>query len=321
MNKKIIFLLTLSGGGLFIYFLLKKTTLTINTTPFVGEIFVNGVSWGMAPQTRKINIGNYIISFGDIGGFEPPKSISINLIEKEIKMIEGKYTEIPLEFNQIREIMCEGHYEGHLQGITTNKVDAIYWSFTTTLVKTDFEGNIIESIPVPSHIGDPTYHDGKIYAPYSDKFNEPGADSRIFIYDADDLSLIDVKNIPQVTYGAGTIEYYKGHFFVAGGLPVFESKNYIYEYDKNFKYITTHHLDEYTYKGIQTMCYFNNNWWFGVYEYPNTIRTDDSFNVIERRQQAPFDSTPYGIFELNDYTLMIGKVIGDQGKIIILEKI
>ena len=34
------------------------------------------------------------------------------------------------------EIVCEGQYTHHLQGITGNGVDTIYWSFTTVLART-----------------------------------------------------------------------------------------------------------------------------------------------------------------------------------------
>src|SRR5262245_17597097 len=42
---------------------------------------------------------------------------------------------------------------GHLQGITTNGADAIYWSFTDKLVKTDGAGNTLNVINVIDHHG------------------------------------------------------------------------------------------------------------------------------------------------------------------------
>ena len=38
------------------------------------------------------------------------------------------------------DVHCAGDYQHHLQGVCTNEVDAIYWSFTTELVKTDQRG-------------------------------------------------------------------------------------------------------------------------------------------------------------------------------------
>ncbi len=39
-------------------------------------------------------------------------------------------------------VACEGDYKHHLQGVCTNKNDAVYWSFTTDLVKTDRQGRV-----------------------------------------------------------------------------------------------------------------------------------------------------------------------------------
>ena len=62
-----------------------------------------------------------------------------------------------------RSTNCEGTYPHHLQGICTNEQDAIYWSFTTTLVKTDTQGKILAKTPVANHHGDLCFHDGKVY--------------------------------------------------------------------------------------------------------------------------------------------------------------
>lgn len=46
--------------------------LTITTTPAGGEVFVDGQSWGAAPQTRRVLAGQYEISFGDLAGYAKP---------------------------------------------------------------------------------------------------------------------------------------------------------------------------------------------------------------------------------------------------------
>ena len=51
-------------------------------------------------------------------------------------------------------VRCEGFYRHPLQGICTNDKDALYWSFTTTLVKTDRTGKVLKTIPVVNHHGD-----------------------------------------------------------------------------------------------------------------------------------------------------------------------
>ncbi len=79
------------------------------------------------------------------------------------------------------EVVCEGQYEYHLQGVATNGVDAVYWSFTTVLVKTDLEGKVLARAEGPSHHGDLCYANGRIYVAWSKFFNKPGADCQVWV--------------------------------------------------------------------------------------------------------------------------------------------
>ena len=65
----------------------------------------------------------------------------------------------PLSFTPAQ---CEGFYPMHLQGICADK-EAIYWCFTTQLVKTDLSGKLLKKVPVANHHGDLCFHDGKVY--------------------------------------------------------------------------------------------------------------------------------------------------------------
>ena len=58
------------------------------------------------------------------------------------------------------DVHCGGDYQHHLQGVCTNEVDTLYWSFTTELVKTDPRGKVLRQIPVASHHGDLCFHAG-----------------------------------------------------------------------------------------------------------------------------------------------------------------
>ncbi|NQT12292.1 MAG: hypothetical protein HQ582_06070, partial [Planctomycetes bacterium] len=82
---------------------------------------------------------------------------------------------------------CEGSYRHHLQGICTNGEDAIYWPFTTSLVKTDRDGKVEKKVAVANHHGDLCYRDGKLYVAVNlGRFNDPkgNADSWVYVYDA-----------------------------------------------------------------------------------------------------------------------------------------
>ena len=187
------------------------------------------------------------------------------------------------------DIQCDGQYGGHLQGIATDGKTAIFWSFTVELVKTDINGGRIKSITVPTHHGDLVYHDGKVYVAVNlGLFNqEPGkADSWVYIYNADDLSLIAKHEVQEVVHGAGGMTYRDGRFFVVGGLPDSYDENYVYEYGMDFVFIGRHVVQSgHTRLGIQTACYGLNSFWFGCYGYPDNcalLKTDITFKRVER---------------------------------------
>ena len=182
------------------------------------------------------------------------------------------------------EIVCEGQYRHHLQGITGNQKDTLYWSFTTTLVKTDLDGKVLAQVDGPYHLGDLCLAGDRVYVAWSNKFNQPGADSKVYIYDADDLTLLDIKPVPEVTYGAGGMEHRDGRFYIIGGLPRDYEENYVYEYDADFNHIETHVIPSgHTNLGIQTVCFHDDHWWFGCYTVERKkglLKTDTEFNLV-----------------------------------------
>jgi hypothetical protein len=183
----------------------------------------------------------------------------------------------PTEFDDLKHKSIPGkipyakNYDGHLQGMATDFGQYLFWSHTKQLVKTDLEGNVLKVIDVQNHHGDLEYYHGKIYVAVNfGKFNEePGlADSWIYVYNADDLGFIEKYPVPEVVHGAGGIAIHNDQAMVVGGLPENGdyNVNYVYEYDMDFNLKKRHELKSgYTYKGIQTACYFNNNWYFACY--------------------------------------------------------
>lgn len=217
-----------------------------------------------------------------------------------------------------REVVCPGSYGGHLQGVAIDETNAIYWSFTVDLVKTDSTGKILRKINVPTHHGDLVCHDGKVYVAVNlGEFNqEPGkADSWIYVYDADDLKLLTKHKVPELVHGAGGMAYHDGRFIVVGGLPEGYQENYAYEYDQNFRFIKRHviHDTGYTIFGIQTACYFDGYWWFGCYG-DVLLQTDQAFRLTGR-----YDATfGCGIVGLAKDKFLRGVALeGNKGKIVV----
>lgn len=228
------------------------------------------------------------------------------------------------------EIICEGTYEGgHLQGIAVDDDGkAVFWAHTGNLVKTDMQGHVLKAIPVIRHHGDLTYCDGKVYVAVNHgMFNrEPGqADSWVYIYDANDLTLISKKQLPELVYGAGGIGHHNNTFIVIGGLPPGHNENYAYEYDENFDFVKRHTLNTgYTYQGIQTVCYAHGCWWFGCYARRGSnkplYKTDDKF-IVRGAYNTYF---PIGIAVLPDGRFLQGVILppvpgSGRGKVEILD--
>ena len=200
--------------------------------------------------------------------------------------VDRIYTDHPREllalqnFNSLDGINCEGRYPKHLQGICLGDDNTVYWSFTTQLLKTDFDGKLLRKISVEDHHGDLCFADGKIYVALNlGKFNDPAGNSNnwIVVYNADTLEEVKRYPIPDVTYGAGGIAQHAGKFIVVGGLAPGITENYLYEYNSNFELQKRHTLATgYTLMGIQTATFAHNRWWFGCYGEPKTLITTDT---------------------------------------------
>lgn len=200
--------------------------------------------------------------------------------------LEVEWVKVGKSFGEMFKVLCEGTYPRHLQGVCTDE-KAIFWSFTTTLVKTDMEGKVLKKIPVANHHGDLCFHDRKLYVAVNlGKFNDPegNADSWIYVYDAETLIELARHETQEVFHGAGGIGYRDGQFFVVGGLPDGVDENYVYAYDSDFKFLKKHVIKSgHTHLGIQTATFAHDRWWFGCYGDPKILLvTDTGFRVKGR---------------------------------------
>jgi hypothetical protein len=187
---------------------------------------------------------------------------------------------------EFRPVACEGTYSHHLQGICVDK-DAIYWCFTTQLVKTDLGGKVLRKVAVANHHGDLCLHDGRVYVAVNlGKFNDPQgkADSWVYVYQSDTLELVAKHETQEVFHGAGGIGWREGRFFVIGGLPDGVEENYVYEYDADFHFQRKHVIQSgHTHLGIQTAAFAQGRWWFGCYGEPRILLvTDANFKLVGR---------------------------------------
>ena len=164
-------------------------------------------------------------------------------------------------------VTCGGTYPQHLQGVTTDG-DALYWSFTDRLVKTDGTGRVLRTVTVPAHHGDLCWYSGTLYVAVNlGVFNAAtGADSQVWAYDPDTLAVRRTWPLPEVVHGAGGIAIHGGSFWVVGGLPETGTENVVYEYGPGFAFVRGHALATgYTALGLQTIDYAFGAFRIGVY--------------------------------------------------------
>lgn len=222
-------------------------------------------------------------------------------------------------------VTCEGTYPHHLQGVCLDEKEAIFWCFTTKLVKTDRTGKVVKLVDSANHHGDLCFHKGKVYVAVNlGKFNDPkgNADSWVYAYDAGDLSLLAKHKTPEVFHGAGGIAFRDGTFLVVGGLPDDVKENYAYEYDGEFKFVKKHVLDSgHTHLGIQTAAFADGHWWFGCYGDPKILLKADA--TLKKMERFEFDCS-LGIVPVGGGRFLVArgassKEKGHTGRLVLAE--
>lgn len=228
--------------------------------------------------------------------------------------LEVDWIKIGRSLGEVFKVNCEGTYPRHLQGVCTDE-RAIYWSFTTTLVKTDMQGRVLKKIPVASHHGDLVFRGGKLFVAVNlGKFNDPNgnADSWVYVYDAESLNELSRHETQEVFHGAGGIGWRDGHFFVVGGLPNDVKDNYVYEYDSKWSFVRKHVINSgHTHLGIQTATFAHDRWWFGCYGTPKTLLVTDKDFQMKGRYKI---DCSLGIEALSGGRLLVGGGRCEQGK-------
>jgi hypothetical protein len=206
-------------------------------------------------------------------------------------------------------VSCGGLYPHHLQGVCTDEEAAIFWSFTTMLVKTDASGKVLKKIEVENHHGDLCFQEGKIYVAVNlGKFNRPAgeADSWVYVYQAEDLAFLAKHVVPEVVHGAGGMAFRDGKFVVVGGLPEGVEENYAYLYDEDFGFLERQVIDSgYTKMGVQTLAFAEEKFWFGCYG-GRTLKTDSEFFV---QGNYAFDCA-LGVIGIGDGKILVARKTG-----------
>jgi hypothetical protein len=217
-----------------------------------------------------------------------------------------------------------------MQGFTLGE-GFMYWSFTDSVIKTDFDGNILCSADIiGGHLGDCDYCNGKIYASYL-KNSLPGhpwedwTGFKIYVFDASDLAVLNIINLDicdyykSITCTEDDTRGFQGidgvtiapepvggneRLFVACALYTNEkySNQIILQFDLDGKYETEYHIPiGNTVFGIQNFDYDaeNKEFWFTTYGSSQPYQAKEvlycvshDFKEVKRRYRF---STAYGL--------------------------
>ena len=106
----------------------------------------------------------------------------------------------------MKNIRIDGITTGHVQGIATDGT-YMYYSFTTCLIKTDMEGNILAGAKgLAGHLGCIAFHDGKVYGSLEYKHDSIGQgilqNSDIDVEDGFYIAVFDVDKLTEMDMDA-----------------------------------------------------------------------------------------------------------------------
>ena len=86
---------TIEIEGIYVEITVDTGTLSITTTPVDGEVFVEGDSWGTAPQEQVVAVGTYTVTFGEVSGYVTPDTVEVKVKVDETTDVLGTYDMIP----------------------------------------------------------------------------------------------------------------------------------------------------------------------------------------------------------------------------------
>ena len=173
-----------------------------------------------------------------------------------------------------KTIVCAEAGPCHLQGVACDG-EAIYWSFTTRIVKTDLTGShVLAGVDVPMHSGDLCVHRGEVYVATDEGMfvRSSGLKQEVRVYDAATLAFNRKytlnKDMDSRGFHSSCIEYSDGRFWMPAGFDEGSTteKNYVLEYTPSFDLVAVHELPTgNTQYGIQTIARNGDQFVLGTY--------------------------------------------------------
>lgn len=191
----------------------------------------------------------------------------------------------------VKEIVLEGEYSGHLQDVWYDGKDTLYWAHTHVLLKTDLTGKVLRSQKVKGHNAGLELKDGRLFVAIcpmqSTTHGKTTPDCRVTVgeYDAETLELVKL-HTTDINDRSGSLAIMPDGSFVIGCLrpsDITKTQVRFHHLDKDFKLIRSYVLDNVPVKlGIEVIKRQGDFLYLNMYGEPATIKLDKDFKEVWR---------------------------------------
>lgn len=191
----------------------------------------------------------------------------------------------------VKEIVLEGEYDGHLQDVWYDGSNALYWAHTQDLLKTDLSGRILRRARVKGHHAGIELKDGKLYIAVCKMQSTTGGkttpECRVTVgeYDAETLELVKMHET-DIHDRSGSLAILADGTFVVGCLrpqDIAKTQVRFHHLDKNFRLIKSYVVDDVPVKlGIEVIKRKGDALYLNMYGKPGTVQLDKDFREIWR---------------------------------------
>ena len=167
------------------------------------------------------------------------------------------------------EIICEGEYPWHLQGVATDGTN-LFWTFTTALVKTDLRGRLADKVAIgrnEGHMGDLCCMGENVFVGMN--LGQSGGcrvGDEVWEFNAKTLRLANKHPTHEALWCNNGLEFFDGCFWVVTSAPRHCRYNMVFRYTRNFRFMRCQMIDSgWTNLGVQTICHHGDKILFGCY--------------------------------------------------------
>ncbi len=184
-------------------------------------------------------------------------------------------------------VLCDGVYPLHLQGVARGEDGSLFWSYTDRIVKTTPDGRVLKTVILDGdgHLGDLACRDGLVAGPVADirDYSREALGTTVFAFRQSDLEKVAEYKLENAGYD-GIVATDRG-FAIAKmpSAPEGQTSTIIVEYTPDFKTILGEHVvtTPPIYSGIQNLARFNDGYIASCYG-SQFYLLDKDFNVVKR---------------------------------------